>query len=390
MATTKVLYLNHVGLLAGAERSLAAMIRALDRTRFEPYAVCPSGPLMNLLTQAGAKVRSFPLQRFRRTWNPLRLISYADNAFRIARRIEKDWNGPRVNIIHSNSTTAHIYGALLARRWHVRCVWHVRDLVPLGILGRLLYAACDAVIATSNSVADAIRSAGVTDGKIHIIPNGIRLDAPADPMPAPSLRAELGIPESAPLLAVIAQLVPWKRHDVFLRAFASTVRLWPQAIGLIVGDDLFGDNAQYKSDLLNMTRQLGMEKNVQFLGWRDDVGRILHACDLVVVPSQAEPFGRVALEAMAASRPVIGTRAGGLPDIVADGQTGRLVPPGDPTALAKAIQDVLWNRRLAQQMGEAGRKRVAELFDIRSTTRSVEQLYDLLLSRPSQTTQRRA
>jgi glycosyltransferase involved in cell wall biosynthesis len=346
--------------------------------------------LTDLLTQAGANVRNFPLQRFRRTWNPFRLMSYADNALCVARRIEKEWNEPCPEIIHSNSTTAHIYGAILAWYWRVPCVWHVRDLVPLGILGRVLYAGADAVIATSNAVADIVRRTGVTDEKLHVIPNGIRLDAPPDAGPASSVRVELSIPESAPLLAIVGQLVPWKRHDVFLRAFATTVRLWPQAVGLIVGDDLFGDNAAYKAELLDLTRQLRLEKNVRFLGWRQDIPAILHASDLVVVPSQAEPFGRVALEAMAAGRPVIGTRAGGLPDIVADGQTGRLVPPGDPTALAKAIQDTLWNRKLAQQMGEAGRKRVAELFDIRSTTQSVEQLYDLLLARPSRTTQRRA
>ena len=374
----RVLYLNHVGLVAGAERSLAAMMQALDRTRFEPHAVCPAGPLTKMLTDAGAQVHTFPLQRFHRTRNPLRLVSYANDVLCLMRRIARELKGLRVDIIHSNSTTAHIYGALLARSWQAPCVWHVRDLVPLGLLGRLLYAGADAIIATSKAVADVV---GSTDEKMHIIPNGICTDSPPGPCPAPPVRAELGIPDTALLLAVVGQLVPWKRHDVFLRALAVTVRLWPQAVGLIVGDDLFGDNAKYKSELFSLTRQLGLEKNVKFLGWRQDAAAIIQACDLVVIPSQAEPFGRVALEAMAAGRPVIGTRAGGLPDIVADGQTGRLVPPGDHEALATAVKDVLWDRKVAQQMGEAGRKRVADLFDIRQTTRRVEHVYDALLGR---------
>ncbi len=382
MTARRILYLNHVGLVAGAERSLAAMVEALDRTRYEPYAICPDGPLGELLAKAGAQVRHCPLQRLRRTRNPAKLLYYAAQVHSVARDIARKWNGPAIDLIHSNSTTAHIYGALLARYWRTPCIWHVRDLVPLGLLGRLLYARADAVIATSTAVADVVRAASGVAEKIRVIPNGIRIDHHDAPGGKSPIRAELGIAESAPVLAVIAQLVPWKRHDVFLKAFAEIAKLRPNAVALIAGDDLFNDNARYKAELLQLTRELRLESNVKFLGWRHDVSAILHACDMVVVPSQAEPFGRVALEAMTAARPVVGTRAGGLPDIVADEETGWLVEPDNPAALSAAMTEALQDPDLARQRGQAGRKRVAERFDITVTTHAVEKLYDDLLKPP--------
>jgi glycosyltransferase involved in cell wall biosynthesis len=216
---------------------------------------------------------------------------------------------------------------------------------------------------------------------LRIIPNSINLNVCAPPDAGARVRKELRVNESAPLVAVVGQLVPWKRHDVFLKALASVVKQVPETVGLIVGDDLFEDNSGYKLEISDLARQLALERNAKFLGWRDDVYAVLAACDLLVIPSQAEPFGRVALEAMAMGKPVVGTRAGGLPDVVADGETGWLFPPGDHVALAAAILRALSEPATAKRMGEAGRERVRKLFDSKLTTRSVEDLYEVLLSR---------
>jgi glycosyltransferase involved in cell wall biosynthesis len=368
--------LNHVGLIAGAERSLLAHVEALDRARFEPCAICPPGPLTDLLRQQGVQAHNFPLRRFHRTRNPFRLMLCATQVLAVARQIAREWPGPPPDLVHSNSTTAHLYGAQVARRWGVPCVWHVRDLVPLGVIGWWLARRSDAIIATSQAVARCV-GAGAA-GKVRVIPNGIALDSCAVSRPADQVRAEFCVGAS-PLVAAVGQIVPWKRHDVFLRAFAAVVERRPDAVAVIVGDDLFGDNMQYKTRIRELVRGLGLEERVRFLGWRDDVQTILNACDLLAVPSQAEPFGRVALEAMIAGKPVVGTRAGGLPDVVAEDETGLLVPPGDPAALGAAMLRVLSEPALAKRMGEAGRERAHKLFDARTATRSVEQLYLTLL-----------
>jgi glycosyltransferase involved in cell wall biosynthesis len=148
---------------------------------------------------------------------------------------------------------------------------------------------------------------------------------------------------------------------------------------LIVGDDP-GPAGEFRNQLQEMVESLGLEQKVIFLGWCKDIPGVMAQLDGVVHASTApEPFGLVVIEAMAMGKPVIATNAGGIPEIVEDGQTGLLIPLKDSTAMAEAILKLLNDDPLALRFGQAGRKRVEEHFDIRSNVAKVEKVYRELL-----------
>lgn len=150
------------------------------------------------------------------------------------------------------------------------------------------------------------------------------------------------------------------------------VKELPDARFLLVGDAIFGEKS-FVDELKEMCRELGVAEKVVFTGFRDDVPGIMRSIDLLVHASTLpEPFGMVLIEAMAACRPVVATRAGGVQEIVDNGVTGILVPPRDEDAMARAIIEILSDGGLRQRMGEAGLRRVEERFSRDETTRGIE------------------
>jgi len=373
--THNILLLSAVGVLGGAERSLLQLVRALDRDRFRPIAALPDGPLAAELRVAGAQTVPIEPLRLRRTLRPDALASAGAGVARAAAGVARAARAHRVALLHANTTTAHLVGAAAGALTHVPCVWHVRDLHTPALLRDTLGPAARAIVCISGAVRDSLGASGAS---ARVIWNGIDADAFAAGAGEGDLRAELGL-GSAPLVLMVAQMVPWKGHGTLLRALKTLRDALPDACAAIAGGDLFGENAEYEAALRREAANLGLGEAVHWLGWRTDVADLMAACDVVAVPSDAEPFGRVALEAMAMGRAVVGTRAGGLPEVVADGETGLLVPPGDAPALSEALRRVLEDASLRAKMGEAGAQRVRERFSAAAHARAVESLYDEIL-----------
>jgi glycosyltransferase involved in cell wall biosynthesis len=154
--------------------------------------------------------------------------------------------------------------------------------------------------------------------------------------PKEELRRSLGLP-SGPLAGVFSRLAPWKGQHVVLRALCEL----PGVQCLIAGDALFGEDA-YAESLQKLTRSLGIADRVLFLGQRSDVPELMRAADIVIHPSVLpEPFGTTLLEAMMIGTPIVATDTGGSAEVLADGEAGILVPPGDSAALAAAIRAII-------------------------------------------------
>ncbi|MEN8150087.1 MAG: glycosyltransferase, partial [Planctomycetota bacterium] len=175
------------------------------------------------------------------------------------------------------------------------------------------------------------------------------------------------------LLACVARLTKQKGLFDLLKAMSRLREAAPEARLLLVG----------RGELLPKLREavdlLGLRPFVRFTGFRRDIRRILSGSDLMVLPSHWEGFGLVLLEAMEAGIPVVGTRVGAIPEVVADGETGIIVPPHDPDALATGLVRLLRNPETAVAMGEAGRRRLAEEFGMRKAVEAHENLYEELL-----------
>jgi glycosyltransferase involved in cell wall biosynthesis len=183
-------------------------------------------------------------------------------------------------------------------------------------------------------------------------------------------RKELGLPPEGPIIGTVGRLVPIKGHTWLVRAVARVVVEFPQTCVVLVGDGpLLGE-------LKDLAAELGISPHVVFLGTRHDIPECLAVLDLFVLPSLNEGMGRALLEAMAVGCPVVATRVGGIPDIVADGTTGLLVPPRDDRALAEAILTLLWDRSRRAAYGEAARRHVDGRFDVETMVRNIERLYD--------------
>ncbi len=283
----------------------------------------------------------------------------------------------QAQIVHTHMIHGDLYGTLAARMAGIAVVqsrhnddkfrrrWVVR------LLTRWLAAQAKTVIAISDSLATFARDVeGVSGPKIVRIHYGLdpaQVTAKARPE---ALRAELGLNDNVPLIGAVGRLTEQKGFRYLLEAFAVIRGSLPQAQLVIAGD---GE--------LRSTLEAQKGNHVHLLGWRSDVPSIMADLDVLAVPSLWEGFGLVMLEAMALSKPVVASRVSALPEIVADGETGLLVPPADPKALASALCVVLADKARARAMGERGRARLEKEFTVQGMVRQHAAVYKEAASR---------
>lgn len=203
------------------------------------------------------------------------------------------------------------------------------------------YAGFDHLVANTRGLVDWIRGQGWPADRVHHLPNF----APDLAGATPAGRADLGLPEGAFLVLAMGRLHPNKGFDVLIEALARL----PGVVAAIAGE------GPARPALAALARRRGVADRVRFLGWRDDQGALLAACDLFVCPSRHEPLGNVVLEAWSAARPVVAAAAAGPAELIADGVTGRLVPVEDPAALAAAIAALREDPQQARALAAAGR-----------------------------------
>ncbi|MDW8213859.1 MAG: glycosyltransferase family 4 protein [Roseiflexaceae bacterium] len=250
-----------------------------------------------------------------------------------------------------------------------------------------------AIIASSTATQRIYEARGVMRGRIRLIYYGFPFEPFNPAIDGSPIRHEFGIAPDAPLVTMIAYLysplkerslrglnvfggLGLKGHEILIAAAARVREANPDVRFLIVGDALVpGEAEQYKRRLHQMVADLGLQQTVIFAGKRTDIPAILAASDVAAVPSLSENVGG-AVEPLLMERPVVASAVGGLPDVVRDGETGYLVPPRDPEALAQALLRILSLSPVARrEMGRKGRAIVQELFDLRTTVRQTEQLY---------------
>ncbi len=376
---TRVLFLSATGRVGGAERSLYELVQALPEDKLEVHAcVPPESPLARMFALAEVKIHPVPLRRFRRTLHPFLLAGQVKALYLGSKAVRDLSNALEIDVIHANTDSAALIAWEVFRETGRPFVWHCRDLRPLGPLSKLLarFSACG--IAISRAVEQHLLNEGVDPNHIKCVLNGIdllRMHTPEDRTAVRMYTREyLGLASDTPVLIDIGAWAPWKQHEVFLEALARVRKKQPQTIGLLVGSDLFQENMGYAQLLESRIEALDLQDAVMVLQQRDDVPDLLAAADILVSPSDREPFGRVLVEAGAACLPVVATRSGAKDEIVQHLCTGLLTPPGDPLALAEACLSLLEDPALRKKMGAEARKRVQAKFDIRRTARELTEI----------------
>lgn len=210
--------------------------------------------------------------------------------------------------------------------------------------------------------------------KVTAIPNGVDL-ARFGHSDRQEARRSMGLPDGSLVVGTVGRLDPVKDQAGLLRAFADLLPAHPEAWLMVVG------TGPCREDLLGLAARLGISDRVRFLGERLDVPLVLAAMDLFVLPSIAEGMSNTLLEAMASSLPVVATRVGGNSELIEEGINGRLVPSGDPGALAAAIGSYLDDSHLRALHGKASRDRVAGSFSLERMSEAYVNLYSRLLAR---------
>jgi glycosyltransferase involved in cell wall biosynthesis len=192
-----------------------------------------------------------------------------------------------------------------------------------------------------------------------------------------AVRTELGIRPDQILVGIVGRVEYWKGHLDFVQAAAIVDD--PKIRWVVVGDNRLCSDITYYDRVMNVAHSLSLDRRLQFTGYRDDVNRIMGALDILVVPSENEPLGRVAVEAMAAGKPVVAADSGGLPEIVISSVTGELFPLHQPDKLAACVCRLAKCPDLRSQYGTAGRERVARLFGIDLQLQHLDDVYNGLL-----------
>lgn len=358
--------------MGGAQRSMLEVCSLLPACGVEVVAAVPPGPLFDRLTQAGITVYPVSAVRARRRgWN---FFSSTAKLLRAPAGIRPIIRAVRPDIVHANSLTALMAaGHATSKRL---LFWHVRDLVLPPILAREASRRATRIIAISEAVdeflADILSQRVL--GRIRVIRNGIDPDRfqPGDKAAA---RRTFDLPANAPIIGMVAHLIPWKRHDAFIEAASLIRQRHPDAFFVVVGRDLFQEHARWVAQLEQRVAQLNLQDRFRWIRDLDDSSALLPALDLLLHPALQEPFGRVVCEALATETPVVATASAGPAAIIQHRVTGLLAPHGEPTDLAEAAIKLLDDPARATRMGKAGRERVLAHYTTRSLCEQLAQEY---------------
>jgi hypothetical protein len=368
---TRVLLVSPTAVPGGAEHALARLAALLPANGVEPSAaVLGEGPLVDWLLERGCPTTVVPAGRTRELPATARAVAAIR---RLAREQQAD-------AVFSNQSKGHVYGGLAAAAAGLPAVWWQHGIPGTSRFDRAAARVPAAAIAcTSGAAAGAQRAVSPRRRIVRISPGTPVAAIAARKGCGASVRGVLG--DGGPLVGIVGRLQPWKGQDVFLRAAEEVVRAEPLARFAVVGGPILGWEGPYPDDLRRLAHRLGIADRVVFAGHQDDVVPWFDAMDVVVHASFGEPFGLVVVEAMALGKPVVASADGGPLEIVENGFSGLLVPPGRPEALAAAVVRVLRDPVLAARLSSGATARAGR-FDEELTAEQVSQLL-LAVTKPA-------
>ena len=348
----------------GTERQMVELVRRLDPSRWTVHIACfrRRGSWFPRAAEAARSVAEFPVSSLKRPSMLRQMWSFAE------------WcRAKRIALVHTADIYANIFGlpaaalaSVPARIGNRRGQIQPPDRPPAQIaMQRAAYGFAHKVVANSRAAANRLIFERVPSRKIAVVPNGLDCDRVPPRPPRATLRK----------VVVVANLRPEKGHDVLIDAAVDVLRRFPDARFEIVGGgpDL--------APLLARAEARRVLHAFTFLGQRDDVAARLAAADIFVLPSRSEAFPNAVLEAMAAGLPIVASRVGGLCELIEEGTTGLLVPPGDPQPLADRICRLIADPPHAARMGSAARTAVHARYSFERMVESFESIYLTELTR---------
>jgi glycosyltransferase involved in cell wall biosynthesis len=377
-------YTNRIG-LGGGQRSLALLLRHLDRSRFLPLIACPSGERFRQMLDSSVPVFDLELRRgfstlSRHQTGLMRLPGLLAGSLPAVRQLRDLLDRRRVNIVHANNLKMLWLAAAAAAGRHIPILWHVRDIYPPTAINQTILRVAARLATRVITVSRAVAQQFPNQPNITVIHNAVEMPA-LDGLasPAADFRARFGIPPDAKLAGYVGRLDDWKGVDTLIESFAAS--RMPRAGWRLA---IVGEGAQ-RNALETLASQRGVARTLHFIPFQHDIASAYSAMDLTVQPStEPDPFPRSVIEAMSFGKAVIGAATGGIPEAIEDRVTGYCFEPGHMGQLVAMLNRIEHQPELASQMGAAGRKRCQDLFSAQLQALRIRQLYEEILGQPNQ------
>ena len=352
----------------GSERQLTLLAKTLDRNRFAPFVGCfrPDGMRRRELEQAGVPVVTFPVRSFA-SW------SAASGAAQFARFVQRR----KIRLIHAFDYPLTVFAVPLAR-WLTSAVAvssqrSHRELIPPRFrrLVSLTDHVADAIVVNCDFVRRHLESdAHVPPGRIRICQNGIDLAE----FGSREMQKPPGLEGAAIVIGTVCALRPEKGLSTLIEAFARLRRECDARLAIIGSGPMLG--------LLQVQAQsAGIAGGCLFIPATENVALWLQAMDIFVLPSLSEAFSNSLMEAMACGRCAVASRVGGNPELIQDGETGLLFPPGDPTALAQTLERLIGDKELRLRLADAAKRRIQDAFSATASASRMGEIYSELIER---------
>jgi glycosyltransferase involved in cell wall biosynthesis len=338
----RILHVDSARGWRGGQNQVLLTAQGMKRRGHEVLVACQRGGALEQRARASG-VEVYPL-RFHGDLSPAAVLGL--------RRLLRGRAFDVAQLHDPHALASGVAAARLSRRLPLVATRRVDFALPRW--SRWKYGAARRVVAVSEAIRGVLLRGGAAPERVRVVHEGV-----ADRKPAAGgaeALAALGIASGAPVIGNVAALTDHKDHATLLRAARLVLDRAPRARFVVVGD------GELRPRLLALHRELGLGEGCVFAGFRDDVDRLLPAFTVFCLSSHMEGLGTSLLDAMAFARPVVATRAGGIPDAVEDGVTGRLVPVRDAAALAAALLELLDDEARREAMGRAGRRRFEERF----------------------------
>lgn len=376
----KILFVLQDNTIGGVLLYVLQTAENLDQRKYKPIVALPPGDAVNLFREAGIDTYEINIKRLRKTLNPVYHLSWLFSISSSVKEIVKIVNERDVDLIYAKQIT-QIQAPIASYVSNTKLLWHLIALHMPSLLEKMLIPlvklTSNKVVVSCDALAEQLKVRGLS-GETTTIHSPVNIERFNNNISSDTINMELNLENDDLVIGVIGHISPIKGIEYFLEAASIVLESNINAKFLVIGAVL-PTQEKYFIKLKEITEELHLKDNIIFTGMRKDIPELLAAMDILVVSSISESSPLVVLEAMAAAKPVVAARVGGIPEQIVDGETGILVPPKDSQAIADAILNLVSDKDKIKKMGNSGRKRVTEYFDIDICVDKVESIFEEML-----------